>query len=323
MMTPTPMRTALVCFALASLMASVALAGGKDGYIYVQEHFPTDQLQDFGGAEAEVYVYTTEGTLVHSNTGTGSWKTGAKIPLAPGDYLVEVGRSRTRHNLKKYTVKSGEITEVATGWVAVVTWPADAQPDRGCSPWNATLRAYKLEGDKEHLVTLNKNARGERGRIQLPAGTYRIHWHGLTTDVEVKPNHIHYLATGGVGPYPGNEARLFAEKNDTAGVPHVDLCDNGPTHVIAGTWWLFQTEKTEKYPFEKRTWQEIEVPALDEARDRELKTDKLKGRMYRGTGSEGVALTPEELAKLADYKEGKLKKRPTTGGKFNLDSDPF
>lgn len=311
---------ALVALGLWTVQAS-AQARGK-GALFVNSFFSKGDLANMGGASAEIYVYGADGKLVSSGKGNGSWAPGALIEVKPGDYLVEVGRHRSRHNLRRYQVKEGFITPIQTGWVSVTTWPQADQPKGDCQPWDAQLRAYVVDEDgKEHLVSASE-ARGKaQSRLQLVAGTYRIYWHGLATEVEVQENKILHLGTGGVGPLGGTGARLAAQKSDKAGVPSVELCSDGPTHVLAGKWWVSQTEKIEEYPYEKRVWQEVEVPALDESFRRDLKPDQLRGRLLKGE-QQGARPSAEELKALAGYKEGTLKKT-TRGGKFDFDTNPF
>ncbi len=307
------------------MLVGPAAAKGKDGALYVHRYYDADELKQMGAATAsEVYVYQADGTIVHSGHGNGSFAAGERIDVPAGEYLVEVGTARTRHNLRKFTVKKGAVTEVPTGWIAVTSWAAEDQPRDGCQSWDAELRAYAVDADgKEHLVATNRGRPGQTtGRIQLVAGpTYRIHWHGLAIDTTAKAGAVSYLATGVAGPVLGADARIAADKSDGAGVPHVLLCKDGPTQVLAGKWWLAQIEKSETYPYEKLTWVEEEVVSLDDIPARDLRQDKVPGRSYRGAGSEGTSLGADELAKLSGYKEGALKKR--AGGKFNLGSDGF
>jgi hypothetical protein len=293
------------------------------GALYANAFFNRGDLKSMGGAAAQVYVYAADGKLISSSQGDGAWPAGSLIEVEPGDYLVEVGQHRTRHNLRRYTVQKGQITLIPTSWVAVTTWPRQDQPTQGCRPWDAELRVYVLDAEgKEHLVGSNEGVNAAQGRVQLAAGKYRVSWHGLIADVELVENQILHLGTGGVGPFPGANARLAAEKSDKAGVPYIELCGDGPTHVLAGRWWMTQVEKIEEYPYEKRVWQEVEVPALDESITRALKADSVKGKLYRGEGSQGVAPSAEELKALAGYKEGTLQKT-TRGGKFDFDNNPF
>ena len=318
-------------FGLVAVVAALgtvsapAQAAGKTGTLYVHKYYDSAELGQMGAAVAsEVYVYKLDGTIVHSGHGNGSYAPGEPIEVPVGDYLVEVGRARTRHNLRKFTVSARAVTEVPTGWVAVTSWAAADQPKGGCQSWDAELEAYVVAPDgKEHLVASNSDRpTNTTGRIQLAAGMkYRVYWHGLAVELEVQPGSVTYLATGVVGPVLGGDARVAAAKSDAAGVAHVLLCTDGPTQILAGTWWLAQIEKSEEYPYEKLTWAQEEAIALDDVPTRDLRADKLPGRVYRGDGSQGTALSPEEVGKLGGYKEGALKKR--AGGKFNLDSNPF
>jgi hypothetical protein len=315
----------LVLFTIV-VLSTPAEGKGKDGALYVQKYYGVDNLTAMGAAvPADVYVYQLDGTLVHSGQGNGSWKPGDRIDVPAGEYLVEVGKSRTRYNLRKFLVKPRSVTEVPTGWVAVTSWDREDQPKEGCLPWDSVLRAYVVApGGKEHLVISNREYRGESaGRLQLAAGpTYRVYWHGLAVDVQVEKGKVTCLPTGGAGPVIGTEPRLAAEKSDAAGVPRVGLCTDGPTQALAGTWWLGQIEKIEDYPYEKLVWAEEEVVALDTVPSRPLRPDVVRGPWFRGEGSAGAPLAPEVLDKLSGYKEGVLKKK-RQGGKFNLDSNAF
>jgi hypothetical protein len=315
----------VVAMALAAVPETAVAKGKKGGSLYVHRYYDAAELKQMGAAYgSEVYVYQADGTIVHSGHGNGSYAPGERIDVPVGDYLVEVGRARTRHNLRRFTVKKGSVTEVPTGWVAVTSWAPEDQPKDGCQSWDAEIRAYVVDGNgKEHLVAHNRGRPGATtGRIQLAAGpTYRVYWHGLAVEMQVKAGAVTYLNTGVAGPVLGGDARLAADKSDAAGVPHVLLCKDGPTQVLAGTWWLAQIEKSESYPYEKLAWTEEETISLDENQARDLRADKFPGRAYRGPGSEGAMLAAEEVMKLNGYKEGALKKR--AGGKFNLGSDGF
>lgn len=311
--------------AVGTLGQATADAKGKTGSLYVHKYYDASDLKQMGAAVAsDVYVYQLDGTIVHSGHGNGSFKPGERIDVPPGEYLVEVGQSRTRHNLRRFKVKARSVTEVPTGWVAITSWAAEDQPKENCQGWDAQLRAYVVDSKgKEHLVATNRRMPGRTtGRIQLAAGVkYRVYWHGLAVDMQVEAGKVTYLGTGVLGPVLGGDARAAAEKSDGAGVPHVLLCSDGPTQVLAGKWWVAQIEKTEEYPYEKLAWSEEEVVALDAVPARDLRADKVPGRLFRGDGSDGVMLSTEEVMKLSGYKEGALKKR--AGGKFNLDTDPF
>jgi hypothetical protein len=311
---------ALLALGLWSVQAS-AQAKGK-GALFVDSFFSKDDLANMGGASAEIYVYGADGKLISSGMGNGSWAPGALIEVPPGDYLVEVGRHRSRQNLRRYAVKEGYITPVKTGWLSVTTWPQADQPKGGCQSWDAQMRAYVVDEEgKEHLVSTSEARGKSQSRIQLMAGKYRVYWHGLATDVEVVEDKILHLGTGGVGPLGGSSARVSAQKSDKGGVPSVELCADGPTHILAGKWWVSQVEKIEEYPYEKRVWQQIEVPALDESFTRDLRGDRLRGRLLKGQG-QGQRPSAQELKALAGYKEGTLKKT-TRGGKFDFDTNPF
>lgn len=315
------MGAALAGFALG---ATEARAGDGEGHLYASQHFQDSDLKSMGMASRlEVFVYTLDGALISSGLGTGSWQPGRMIPLKAGDYLVELGNERTRHHLRKVTVAAGSVTELETGWVAVTTWPRAKQPLEGCKPWGAELRAYVVVDGKRHLVMSNASAPfGDRGRIQLPVGTYEIHWNGLATSVEVKANAVTHLATGVSGPFIGSDVRISAEKSDAVGVPYTTLCTDGPTHVLAGNWWVSQVEKIEDYPYERRVWQEAMVPAIDEGDERPLRPDRPKGRIYKGDGSSPAPLDADQLKALRGYQEGSLK-NVGGGGKFNLDDKAF
>lgn len=310
--------------AVASWVAPTdAEARTRKGWIYVHRHYNPDDLKTMGAASAaEVYVYKVDGTLINSGKNTGGWAAGEKIELEPGDYLIEVGQERAKANLRKVTVKAGVVAGIDTGWVAVTTWPLSEQPTEGCSRWMATLRAYVNDGGKRHLVGSNQKAGGgQKGRIQLLAGTYEVEWHGLMTTVEVKAHEVTYLATGSVGPFNGEDVRLSAEKSDAAGVPNVTLCADGPSHVLSGDWWVSQTEKLEDYPYERRVWRQVQVPPLDEADSRTLRSDRVTGagRLVRSVTE---PLSADELKAVVNYEEGTLKK-VVGGGKFNMDADDF
>ncbi len=321
--------SALVLVMMAAAMMVVATlpeaqAGGKKGWVYVHSHYKQADLENMGAAKgADVYIYTPDGTLVSSGFGNGAWTPGRQIPLDPGQYLIEVGTERSVHNLRKITVGSNAITHIETGWVAVTTWPRRDQPLENCRAWDASIKAYLLVDGQRHLISSNTPAKGrEKGRIQLPVGTYEIHWHGLAVNVEVKAHHVTYLSTGAAGPYAGEDVLLAADKTEGAGVPSIKLCSDGPSHVLAGSWWVGQTEKIEDYPYEKRVWEQVQVTAIDEEQSRSLKADRVKGRVYKGAGSKPEVLSAEEVTALKGYKEGKLKKAAGSGG-FDVDEAGF
>jgi hypothetical protein len=307
--------------AWVALLAPTAQAqGGNAGALYVQGYFRAEDLKGMGGAQAEVFVYGLDGAALHSGRTGGGWQVGKPIELSEGEYLVEVGRSRTRYNLRRVAVKAGQITELPTGWVAVTTWPEAEQPKQGCQPWSAELRAYVVVDGKEHLVASNAGMAQERGRVQLPVGTYRVYWHGLAREVEVQADKLLQLGTGGAGPLGANNVRIATSNTDEASVTSVDLCQDAATHVLAGSWWVSQVERIEDYPYERRVWQAIQVPPSDPDALRDLKPDAFKGKLVREAG---VPLTPEEAQKLSGYQEGTLK-QGASGGKFNIgDINPF
>jgi hypothetical protein len=303
----------------------VAQAKGKLGAIYVHSHYNANDFKALGSAKGvEIYIYDMEGALISSGLGNGAFKPGKKIDLEAGEYLVEVGNVRSINNLRKIKVVGGQTTEIKTGWVAVTTWPLIDQPIEDCAEWSARLKASIMVDGRRVVIMSNRTARrSNKGRIQLPVGTYELHFNGLTVPVQVEANKILHLSTGGLGPFLGTDVRISKAKSDDSNVPSVAACSDGPIHLLAGKWWLSKTEKTEDYPYEKRVWEEVEVPVIDEGEVRSLKPDRLTGRVYRGAGSELKNLDAQTLAGLSAYKKGVLKKGDNAGSKFQLDDNPF
>ena len=323
-MRPSPMKpivysaimavTAALCVAW---VASPAEAKGRKGALYANQHFPPNVIKDKKYAAAQIYVYTSDGTLVHSGVGKGQHNPGSLIELEPGEYLVEVGRSRTRHNLQRYTVAAGKVTIIQTGWVSIATWPRADQPKGdACRSWSAEVRVVREVNGVEYLVSSNGDLfPAEFSMVQLPVGTYRVYFNGLATDVTVKEDTVHSLALGTAGPYKGSKVRLAADKSEAAGVPSVGLCEGQPNHVLAGTWWRSHTVPIEEHPYEKKVWEQVTVEGSDGGTDRSIPGDKVRGfARHRGKGSDPARLSPKEVAGLEKYQDGSLSN--SIGGKF-------
>ncbi|MEO1268945.1 MAG: hypothetical protein AAFX99_12660, partial [Myxococcota bacterium] len=272
---------------------SVEAKGGK-GALYVNEFFAPQAIKEKKFAPAQIYIYTTEGTLIHSGKDKGQHKPGELIELDPGDYLVEVGRHRTRHNLQRYTVSKNQVTVVKTGWVAATTWARDEQPAGDhCRKWSAELRVLLVVDKLEYLISSNTDLfPGTHSMVQVPVGTYRVYFNGLAKEITVEEDTIHNLPLGTAGPFKESKVRLASDNSDKAGVQSVGLCDHKPSHVLSGTWWQSHTVRIEEHPYEKQTWKKITVPAQDGGNTRSLPPDKVLGQGGHLFGRQPGGSTP-------------------------------
>ena len=305
------------CSVVLCLMCPLQDAEAQSkGFLYAHQHIDSEIIKEKHFAAADVFVYTPDGTIVHSGKGTGSFGAAELITLEPGDYLVEVGRYRTRHNLQRYKVVANQVTVIETGWVSVTTWDWKDQPDGpGCTKWNSGLRAMRLVNGKEFLINSNTDLKpGSSSMIQLPIGTYRVYFNGLATNVTIKADTIYQLPVGVAGPFSTIKARLSSNKAEGVGVPSVGICDDFNSHIIAGDWWLLSTTKIEEYPYEKKSWEKLSISATSGGKFLNLKPDSLRSGVYRGAGSKPEFLSPKQLVALDGYKEGALTK--SIGGKF-------
>ena len=314
----------IVTFLTTSLYSPSLFSAPKEGWLYVQRYLNKETIAEKGGiALTEVSVYDDQGMLIHSGVGDGSWSPGVPIPVPEGWYYVELGKYRTKWNLQKIFVKNKMTTIIETGWISVSTIARQEQPKVGCNSWKSEMVAFVEMNETEHLIMSNSKMGAEEfGMIQMPVGTYKIYWQGLPTTIEVKAQKIARIPTGFWGPSSGIRASLSVEKNEHAKNPTLELCQDGPTHLPAGTFWEKTIQRTDEYPFEKAVWNQVEITVHNDPSYQELKPEKLNMKIYKGKGNKAKLVSLEEIESLTNY--GKiLPKSEKTGGLKGLDSDIF
>jgi len=288
------------------LFASSALAGEPNGKLYVSSYIEPEAAQENkGAAPATVWIYNEDGAKISSGKGRGGWMAGHEITLAPGTYWIGLGTEENRYGLHKYTVESGKVTVVETGWVSVATMPEKIQPKTGCMSWFATLSAYRMVDGERQLITDNTNARtAEFGTIQLHPGEYVVKFHGFSTRVKVKAGHDYRLRTGYAGPSNATEAYLILSKDDDAREKGLSVCSDGPVHVLAGNYFIKELEREPGGT--KLEWQieEIEVEVEGEFGYTSLKSDKPSGKRASSSG-QGALITPAQAKALERWGEKK------------------
>lgn len=285
----------LKMYRLLRLMCTLALllapaAAFAEGALYLQEFNPRFPP---GASNAQLFVYSEDGSLIHSGQGNGGYDAGVAAELSEGWYWVEVGLHRTVHNLQRVYVSEGETTVVPSGWVAVYTDSLDEQPP-GCNQWLAELIAFKVAPDgTEHLVMDNRDAAPEEfGAIQLPAGDFRVYFNGFPVDVTVQADQVFILPTGYQAPVAGGRPQLALREEGAADNIVVPLCPSGAIHVPAGEYYVSRLVPTDMYPYERRVWDRVTIPDEAESRYRDVRSERVRDR-FDGNGSVPVDIDPE------------------------------
>ncbi len=290
----------LLALGLLGLAAGAAAEGKKGGWLYIHKYLSDAQRRQHGGvASAPVFVFSESGALVRSGDADGAQPLGRLIPVEAGTYYVAAGRFNLGLSRVRYTVRPGKITVVKTGFLQIETWPEAEQPQQGCSPWDAEMTLYGKKG--ADWVPIFSNGRSEFGTkafgmVQMLAGTYRLGWHGFETDVEVREGQIYRVPLGTVGPLSDPKGRVGRSKEEGAANPGLRLCDDGPTHVLAGKYWVSYTKPLDVYPYEERNWQQVEVPPLNESGyDKRLPGERLNKPVLTGAEAEPQPAPVDDL----------------------------
>ncbi len=298
---------------LACLLApgSAWAKGEKTGWLYIQRYLSDAQLKfNKGIAQAPFWFYNSKGEVVPGKPPDGVQVPGQLVQVPVGDYFVVAGQRNIGLTRVKYTVVASRVTVVRTGFVQVSTWKDEELPKLECSPWDAEMTAFVrapggagAEVGPEWMPVLSNPAvefhTRHFGMLQLPVGQYRILWHGFTLDVEIKEGQIYRLPLGTAGPLGEDrpKARLSRDRGESAGNPALFLCADGPTHVLARTYWMSYAKALEVFPYEERVWNTQEVqPINDHGYARRLPEDDIRKSYHKGAGSEPTYLP---LAKMA------------------------
>ncbi len=312
------MTKAIAAIVLAIAMAlSPAVASAADGWLYIHRYLSKQQTdKGTGVAVAPFWFYDSDGALIRSSRRDGRQEPGALVSVPPGDYYVVAGNNNVGLTRVRYTVVAKKVTTVKTGFVQVSTWRESEQPKADCSPWDAEMTAFVAAlpaaaadaNQPKWLPTLSNPAveykTRDFGLLQLPVGTFQILWHGFTHVVEIKEGEIFRLPLGIAGPLGEDrpKARLSTGKGDGADNATLNLCADGPTHVIGGSYFLSYVQQLDVFPYEERVWTQFDVEATNKhGYFRKLKPDGIGKSAYRGEGS-----TPTEafVAKLSVPKAG-------------------
>jgi hypothetical protein len=291
------------------LLAAPAVASAE-GALYL-ERFTVDDAA--GVANAQLYVYTDGGLLIHSGRGSGSYPAGERVALGEGWYWVEVGHYRTEHNLQQLFVSEGETTVVPSGWVSVSTTARAAQPV-GCDSWNAELTAFRVDADGgEHLVATNRGTGIDNfGMLQLPVGDFHVYFNSFPVAVTVQAGQVYRIPTGYQSPVRGERPQLALRgARQTTGLVR-SLCESGTTHVPAGDYWVSRIVPTNHYPYEERVRDEVTVAAEGPSGYSAVRAERVRDR-YEGTGSQPEPVDLRAANGLADYRRGAVYGSRTSG----------
>ncbi len=257
---------ALILTVTAGLATQAQAKRQPRGWLYVHKYLSDRQRKHWGGiASAPVFVFTEAGALLQGPEPDGSQPLGKLIPVEPGVYYVAAGKFNIGLTRQKYVVKPRMVTVIQTGFVKVETWPESEQPKEGCSNWDAEMTLFARKGDEWLPVFSNSRLEFDTrhlGMIQMLVGKYRVSWHGFETDVEIKAGQVYALPLGTVGPLADPKGLVGLERKE--GAHALRLCDDGPTHIIAGKYWVSYVKPLETYPYEQRVWQQVEVPPYGE-----------------------------------------------------------
>ncbi|HIN85362.1 MAG TPA: hypothetical protein EYN06_02695 [Myxococcales bacterium] len=265
----------------------------KPGYILVPSLLGSRaQKQQPGFAPPLVWVYDEVGQPLQSRKSQGAHDVGEKIELPEGWYQVEVANEQSKLNRLKVFVKSGMITEIPTGLIVVAVEPKNQQPRDICNAWNGQIYVtLPVDPKPGPLIGTNRDAKTTNvGIVQVAAGYYRVQWNRFYIAVDIEANKKYHIPTGLVGPMPGNNYTLHLKKGLAASNPGLRLCKNRSTRVLTRTYWGSYNQQISEYPFKKRVWEQITVEKAKRKASRKIKAKHVRGRRYKGPGSEPLAL---------------------------------
>lgn len=295
---PVIIRAQAVLLGLALLtgvaaVPTAAQAGGTGELIVPSLLGARDRAAHPGFVPPLVWVYDEVGKLLPSRKAQGAYDVGEKIELPEGWYKVELGNVHAERNRVKLFVKSGRVTVVPTGLIVVNVEPPEQQPRDVCNRWTSALTVrLPIDPAPGPVIATNRGAANHStGIVQVVAGYYRILWNGFTVAADVKPSQALNLPTGLVGPMPASDYMLHAAKGSRAGNPGVRLCRNRGTRVLSRTYWGTYNQQITAFPFKQRMWEQITVepPESREGPYQRVRVQSIRGRVYRGPGSEPVA----------------------------------
>ncbi len=291
----------------------------KQGWLYINKYALSSQFEQRGGfAVTPFYIFDKTGLIHQSIEKNNTHSPGKLIPVEPGEYYVAAGKLNQGATRTKYMVEPGKVTEIQTGFVMIQTWKQDELPITGCSEWDGTMHVLAQMNDKWLPIMSNPPAEYRTrhwGVIQLPVGQFRVIWHDMTVDIEIKKDQVYRLPLGIAGPMPDKGAKLASRSEAAHGAASqvtVNLCLDGPTQVLAGDYWLLTTKHMEVFPHEQKEWSEMTVEPFDEhGYVMKVKPDKLKQALLSGDKAQPL-IDPGEV----NLNPG----RPsaTTGGESDL-----
>ena len=288
-------RLILMITALTSSVSAEA-APAKDGWLYIHKYLSDAQMQHYGGiAVAPIWFFDASGAAVPSDRPDGIHSPGRLVLVPAGDFHVVGGERNVGLTRAKYTVVPNKVTVVQTGFVQIQTWREGEIPKEDCPLWDGELTAYLKppEDDGRWMPVLSNPAveHGTKdfGMLQLLVGKYQVEWHAFATSVVVKAGEIYRLSTGTAGPLGDDrpKGRLSRQRSETADNPSLGLCRDGPSHVLAGDYWLSFAKQIDVYPYEERVWSQFSVDATnDHGYVKKMKGDNLRKKAHKGEGSE-------------------------------------
>lgn len=324
-------RAAAAVAALLLLTAPLPAGGAtQEGWLYIHKYLNDKQRDLRGGiATAPFFVFSESGALIGSGSADGTQPPGKLIPVPAGTYYVAAGRFNLGLTRQRYQVKPGKVTVIQTGFVMIETWPQQDQPRQGCSPWDAEMTLY---GTKDGmLVPIFSNSRLQYGTkhfgmIQMLTGSYRLGWHGFDLPVDIRAGQIYRVPLGTVGPLADPKGRVSRTREETSDSMALRLCDDGPTHVLAGQYWVSYAKPLEEYPYEERVWQQVDVPPLNEPGydAKKLTGERLGKPLLTGPEAEPVAAATEMDGVIGSGKAAATAptEQDPLGGEILWDSPP-
>jgi len=292
-------------------------------------------------AVAPFWFFDEKGALVASDRRDGRQRPGQLVAVPAGNYFVVAGNNNVGLTRVRYTVVSRKVTVVKTGFVSMSTWQAAEQPKVDCGPWDAEMTAFVAavggEGADpkaaQWLPSLSNPAveykTRDFGMLQLPVGAYRILWHGFQRDVEIKEGLVYRPPLGTVGPLGVDrpKGRLSVGKGDASANLSLNLCADGPTHVLAGSYFVSYVQQLDAFPYEERVWTQVDVePSNEHGYQRKMKPDRLRKPIHAGAGATPTPafverlVVPEAGASGPDAKT-KAKADQLLGGDGGIDWD--